>query len=83
LLDHTRQLVEPNLYLKGGIAVFLVQWQVGLGDEGNLLIRSLGAQDVAQAHVLEALLLPDIIVVWTVFRVSIYSSRGGLRRLTC
>ena len=46
-LYHTRKLMKADLHLKGGIAIFLIQRQVFLGDEWDLLIRGFGAQDIA------------------------------------
>ncbi len=46
-LHRTRKLVEPHLHLKGGVAVLLIHLKVTFSDEGDLLIRSLCAQDIA------------------------------------
>lgn len=61
----TSQLVKANLNLKGSITVCLIHGQIFWADEGDLLIRSLGAQHVAKRHVLESLSLSDVVVVGT------------------
>lgn len=62
---HTGEFVEPDLNLEGGIAILLEDSQIFLANERNLLVRRLGAQDVAERYVLEPLGLTDVIVVGT------------------
>lgn len=42
-----KELVDTDLNLKSCITVLLVDWEVGFGDKGNLLIWCLGAENVA------------------------------------
>jgi hypothetical protein len=51
------------LHFKGGITASAVDILVGLIDEGDSLIGSLGAQYIAQGHVLETKVLADIIII--------------------
>jgi hypothetical protein len=57
------ELVETDLDLKRGSAELLEQLGVLLGEEGELLRGRLGVEDVAEAHVLKALVLADVVVV--------------------
>lgn len=61
----TSQLVKADLNLKGSITVCLKHGQIFWANEGDLFIRSLGAQHVSKGHVLETLSLSDVVVVGT------------------
>lgn len=52
-----------GFHLESGITILLIDCKVFFANERNLLIWCFGAQDVTQRYVLEALRLPDIVVV--------------------
>lgn len=56
--------MNANLHFEGSIAVLLVNWEICISDEGDLLIWSLGTEDVSQGYILKPLGLPNIVVVW-------------------
>jgi hypothetical protein len=58
-----QQLMDTDLDFKGGIAAAAEDLLVLLSDERNGLIWSLGAENIAKRHVLEAQILADIVVV--------------------
>lgn len=62
----TSQLVEANLDFKGNIAILGVDGKVLLTNKGNLLVGNVGTDDVAQRHVLETLVLTDVVKVGNV-----------------
>jgi hypothetical protein len=59
--------VDANLDFKGSVAVFLVNWEICIRNEGNLLIWCFSTEDVSERDVLESLRLSNIIVIWLVF----------------
>jgi hypothetical protein len=59
----TKQLVQSNLNLKGGIAVLLVGGQVALFDERNRLVWCFRGEDIAKGDILETEVLANVVVV--------------------
>ena len=60
------ELVEADLDLECSVTVLAVKGLVGGGDEGDGFVGRGGGEDVAEADVLEAECLADIVVVWDV-----------------
>ena len=57
------ELVEADLNLKGTVTVLSVQRQIRLGDERDQLVGGLGAYNITERNVLEAVVLANIIIV--------------------
>ena len=70
---HTGKLVKANLDLERSIALLLVDLKILITDKGDLLIRSLSTQHIAERHVLETLGLTNVIVVGAVDRKRLMS----------
>jgi hypothetical protein len=58
-----KEFVEADLHLKGRVTVLAVDLAISLGDERNLLVRGLGAENIAERDVLESIVLANVIIV--------------------
>lgn len=70
-MRHTREFVEAHLNLERLFTVLFVHFEILVEDERDLLVWCLGAHDVSQGNVLEAVVLADIVVVGALGEVSV------------
>jgi hypothetical protein len=52
------------LHLERQILIFLVEFKILFGDEGDLFVGRFGTENIAKRNILEALSLSDIVIVW-------------------
>jgi hypothetical protein len=62
----SEKLMQTNLHLESLIPQLLINLQVFLGNKWNRFIRALCTKNIPQTDVLEAFVLPDIVVVGNV-----------------
>jgi hypothetical protein len=60
----SEKFVDSYLYFKCRITEFLKDGEISFRDEGDLLVRCFGAENIAQRYVLESFRLSDVIVIW-------------------
>jgi hypothetical protein len=58
-----QELVDTDLHFKRRVSTVTVDLVIGVANEWNGLFGSFGGQHVAQTDVLEAQVLPDVVVV--------------------
>jgi hypothetical protein len=58
------ELVYCYLDFEGCVAVFLEDLEILVSDEGDLLVRGFGGDDIAERDVLETFGLANVVVIW-------------------